>query len=134
MASAIKISSFEFFIFNLYYYNIFFVFLVLIVIIFITTLVAGAGVYVYKSYLEKRIAVQDTSLNSARDDFEPKLITELISKIDRFKIYKQTFEAYKDNKNYQLSNGKPDIRKIKKEAADKLITEIINNGENWHII
>jgi len=57
----------------------------------------------------------------------PKLITELISKIDRFKIYKQTFDTYKNLKAYQLSNGKPDIRKIKKEAVDKLISEVIIN-------
>lgn len=55
----------------------------------------------------------------------PKLVTELISKIDRFKIYKQTFEDYKNV--YKLSNGKPDIRKIKKEAVDKLIAEVIIN-------
>ncbi len=61
----------------------------------------------------------------------PKLVTEMMSKIDKFKIYKQTFEAYKNNKAYQLPNGKPDIRKIKKEAVDKLIAEIIvNKGEN----
>lgn len=61
----------------------------------------------------------------------PKLVTELISKIERFKIYKATFEKYKNNKNYQLPNGKPDIRKIKKEAVDKLIAEVIvNNSEN----
>jgi hypothetical protein len=57
----------------------------------------------------------------------PKLVTEMISKIDRFKIYKQTLEAYKNNKAYQLPNGKPDIRKIKKEAVDKLIAELIIN-------
>lgn len=55
----------------------------------------------------------------------PKLITELISKIGRFKIYNITLEAYKNNKHYQLSDGKPDIRKIKKEAVDKLIAEVI---------
>ena len=61
----------------------------------------------------------------------PKLITELISKIDRFKIYKQVLDVYKNDKNYQLENGKPDIRKIKKEAVDKLIAEVIvNNSEN----
>lgn len=60
----------------------------------------------------------------------PKMVTEMISKIDRFDIYQRTLEAYKNNKNYQLSNGKPDIRKIKKEAVDKLIAElIINNNE-----
>lgn len=56
---------------------------------------------------------------------DPKLITDLISKIDRFKIYNATLEAYKNNKNYQLANGKPNIRKIKKEAVDKLIAEVV---------
>ena len=55
----------------------------------------------------------------------PKLITEMISKINRFKIYDETLKAYKGKKAYQLSNGKPDIRKIKKEAVDKLIAELI---------
>jgi hypothetical protein len=55
----------------------------------------------------------------------PKLITQLISKIDRFKIYKQVLDTYSKRKEYQLSNGKPDIRKIKKEAVDKLIAELI---------
>ncbi len=55
----------------------------------------------------------------------PEIVTELISKINRFKIYKQTFEEYKNK--YILPNGKPDIRKIKKEAVDKLITEVIIN-------
>jgi hypothetical protein len=57
----------------------------------------------------------------------PKLVTAMISKIDRFKIYDDTLKAYKGKKAYQLSNGKPDIRKIKKEAVDKLIAELIIN-------
>lgn len=61
----------------------------------------------------------------------PELITQMISKIDKFKIYKYTFEQYKNNKNYQTADGKPNIRKIKKEAVDKLIAElIINDGTN----
>jgi hypothetical protein len=61
----------------------------------------------------------------------PSLVTEMISKIDRFKIYNQTLEQYRNNKAYQLPNGKPDIRKIKKEAVDRLISElIINGGQN----
>jgi len=61
----------------------------------------------------------------------PKMVTEMISKIDKFKIYDITLKQYSGNKNYQLPNGKPDIRKIKKEAVDKLIAEIIvNNNEN----
>lgn len=55
------------------------------------------------------------------------MVTEMISKIDRFKIYNTTLEAYKGKKSYQLPNGKPDIRKIKKEAVDKLIAELIIN-------
>lgn len=58
----------------------------------------------------------------------PKMITEMISKIDRFKIYNITLQAYKNNVEYQLPNGKPNIRKIKKEAVDKLIAELIVNG------
>ena len=61
---------------------------------------------------------------------DPKLITEMISKIGNFAIYQRTFNEYKDNPAYQLADGKPDIRKIKKEAVDKLITEVIvNQGE-----
>lgn len=56
----------------------------------------------------------------------PALVTEMISKIGNFKIYKQVFEQYKNNPYYQI-NGKPDIRKIKKEAVDKLIAEVIVN-------
>lgn len=67
------------------------------------------------------------------EQVEPKLITEMISKIDRFKIYKTTFELYKNDKNYQLENGKPDIRKIKKEAVDKLISEILINKLNGNV-
>jgi hypothetical protein len=56
----------------------------------------------------------------------PSLVTEMISKIGNFKIYKETFEQYKNNPAYQI-NGKPNIRKIKKEAADRLIAEVIVN-------
>jgi hypothetical protein len=55
----------------------------------------------------------------------PRLITELISKIDRFKIYNKVFNTYKGRKEYQLANGKPDIRKIKKEAVDQLLAQVI---------
>lgn len=55
----------------------------------------------------------------------PKMITEMISKIGRFSIYSRTLEEYKNNPNYQLPNGKPDIRKIKREAVDKLIAELV---------
>ena len=59
------------------------------------------------------------------EKLDPKFVTAMISKIDRFAIYKKVLKAYEDDKNYQLPNGKPDIRKIKKEAVDKLIAELI---------
>ena len=55
----------------------------------------------------------------------PEIITEMISQIGKFKIYTTVFDAYSKDKRYQLPNGKPNIRKIKKEAVDKLITELI---------
>ena len=57
----------------------------------------------------------------------PRIVTEMIAKINRFEIYDKTLKAYKGKKAYQLSDGKPDIRKIKKEAVDKLIAELIIN-------
>jgi len=59
----------------------------------------------------------------------PQMVTEMISKIDRFKIYKTTLEQYKNDPRYQLENGKPNIRKIKIEAVGKLIAEVIINKE-----
>ena len=51
----------------------------------------------------------------------------MISKIGRFKIYDETLKAYKGKKAFQLPDGKPDIRKVKKKAVDKLIAELIIN-------
>lgn len=62
------------------------------------------------------------------EQVNPKLVTQMIARIGSFQIYKDTFEQYKDNKDYQLPDGKPDIRKIKKEAVDKLLAEMIING------
>jgi hypothetical protein len=59
------------------------------------------------------------------EQVDPKMITEMISKITRFKIYQKTLDAYKLDPEYQLPNGKPNIRKIKKEAVDKLIAELV---------
>lgn len=65
------------------------------------------------------------------EQVNPKMMTEMMSRITRFSIYQKTLKAYGGNKAYQLPDGRPDIRKIKKEAVDKLLAEIIvNNGEN----
>jgi len=57
----------------------------------------------------------------------PTLMTKMIAEIGNTTLYKQVFEEYKDNSYYKLPDGRPNIRKIKKEAVDKLITERIVN-------
>ena len=60
----------------------------------------------------------------------PTLMTKMISEIGKYKLYQLVFNQYKDNKYYQLPDGKPNIRKIKKEAVDRLIVEkIIEQSE-----
>lgn len=69
------------------------------------------------------------------EQVNPSLVTEMISRIDKFKIYKRVLDVYRDDPRYQLPNGKPDIRKIKKEAVDKLIAEVIvrqSEGSNMY--
>lgn len=71
--------------------------------------------------IEELIHIATSSLEQTN----PQLITEMISKISNFKIYDRVLNTYKDNPNYQTKDGKPDIRKIKKEAVDKLIAELV---------
>ena len=64
------------------------------------------------------------------EQVNPTLMTKMIAEIGKYDIYKQVFDQYKDNKYYQLPDGRPNIRKIKKEAVDKLIVEkIIEQSE-----
>lgn len=59
------------------------------------------------------------------EQINPQMVTQMIGKIGNFKIYQQVFDVYSKKKDYQTSDGKPNIRKIKKEAVDKLIAELI---------
>lgn len=75
-------------------------------------------------------AITEETVHIARAIIEqttPSLVTSMIAKIDRFKIYNEVLKEYSKKKAYQLANGKPDIRKIKQEAVDKLIAEVIIN-------
>ena len=63
----------------------------------------------------------------------PNLITTLLKRINKYQIYQDTLNQYKNNIYYQDSSGKPDIRKIKKEALDKLLVEVIINQSNGDI-
>ncbi len=53
------------------------IFSIIGVVIFITSLVAAGGAYGYKVYAEKKVLSQAQSLESARAEFEPKLISDL---------------------------------------------------------
>ena len=61
------------------------------------------------------------------EQVNPALMTKMISEIGRFKIYDQVYKQYSQDPRYQTSDGKPNIRKLKKEAVDKLIAEHIVN-------
>lgn len=77
---------------------------------------------------KENVATTEEMVHIARamiEQVDPKIVTEMISKITRFKIYKQVLAAYSEDPNYILPNGKPDIRKLKSEAVDKLIAELI---------
>jgi hypothetical protein len=64
------------------------------------------------------------------EQVNPKLMTQMISQIGKYKIYDEVFKEYSEDPRYQTPEGKPDIRKLKKEAVDKLIVEhIINQKE-----
>lgn len=67
------------------------------------------------------------------------LLQAMMKDITKYDIYKQTYNQYKSDPNYQ-TNGKVDFKKIKKEAIGKLIAEYVikqnegveaNFGKTW---
>lgn len=58
---------------------------------------------------------------------DPALFNQLLKEIGSYRMYNQVFAEYSQDKNYQTKDGKPDIRKIKKEAIGKLLAQIIIN-------
>lgn len=61
------------------------------------------------------------------------LFQEMMDKITSLPIYKQVFEAYKNEPLYQ-KNGRPDITKIKKEAIGKQLTQTIINQQSQSFV
>jgi hypothetical protein len=58
----------------------------------------------------------------------PQLFNQLINKVGNYQLYRAVFNTYKDV--YKTPDGKPDIRKIKKEGVGKVLSEyIIRNNE-----
>ena len=56
---------------------------------------------------------------------DPALFNKLLSEIGKYNIYNDVFNLYSQDKNYQTPDGKPNIRKIKKEAIGKLLAEMV---------
>lgn len=56
---------------------------------------------------------------------DPALFNKLLSEINGYNLYKNVVAEYASLKDYQTPDGKPDIRKLKKEAIAKVLTEVI---------
>lgn len=74
------------------------------------------------------VALTEEAMHFAVEILEqtnPKLFNKLLSEIGKYKIYSEVFAVYSQDADYQTSDGKPDIRKIKKEAIGKLLAETV---------
>jgi len=58
---------------------------------------------------------------------DPALFNKLLGEVNNYRMYKQVFAEYSQDKSYQTADGKPNIRKIKKEAIAKILTEVVIN-------
>jgi hypothetical protein len=60
----------------------------------------------------------------------PGLFNKMLSEINSFQVYSDVLRDYSNDPLYQTRDGKPDIRKLKKEAiAKQLVNTIINKVE-----
>jgi len=60
----------------------------------------------------------------------PKLFNQLLKEINNYALLRDVMSEYSTNPLYQTTDGKPDIRKIKKEAIGKVLAEtVINQNE-----
>jgi len=55
--------------------------------------------------------------------FEPKLFKEMMNRVANYDLYGKIVDLYKNDKEYQLSDGKPNIPKLKEETLTRLFVE-----------
>ena len=55
--------------------------------------------------------------------FEPKLFKEMMNRVGSYDLYGKIVDLYKNDKDYQLPDGKPDIVKLKQETLTRLFVE-----------
>jgi hypothetical protein len=58
---------------------------------------------------------------------DPGLFNKMLREINSYAILNDVIAEYGNNPNYQTPEGKPDIRKLKKEAIAKVLTESVIN-------
>lgn len=66
----------------------------------------------------------------------PGLLNQMMSEITKLPIYQEVYNQYSGNPQYQKADGKPDLRKIKKEAiAKQLVSETTQPEKvvNWWV-
>lgn len=84
-------------------------------------------------YGKEDVALTEEAMHFAVEIIEqrdPKLFNQLLKEVNSYKLYDQVVKNYGKLADYQGADGKPDIRKLKKEAIAKILTEtVINNNE-----
>lgn len=76
------------------------------------------------------IALPEEAMHLAVDLIEqtdPKLFNDMMNRIGRYKLFEQVISEYQNNPFYQTKEGRPDVRKIKKEAIGKVLAETVIN-------
>lgn len=64
---------------------------------------------------------------------DPKLFKQMMGQVGNYNLFTQVIRDYKDIKEYQTPDGKPDIIKLKKETIAKVLAQTIidkNEGAN----
>jgi len=79
-------------------------------------------------------ALPEEAMHFATDIIEqtnPALFNRLMKEVNSYQTYKDVLADYGTDPLYQTKEGKPDIRKLKKEAIGKILAEVIIN-QNKH--
>lgn len=82
---------------------------------------------------KENVALIEEAMHFAVEIIEqrnPTLFNKLLKEINSYAIFNDVVAEYGNNPNYQTADGKPDIRKLKKEAIGKVLAEsVINKNE-----
>jgi hypothetical protein len=74
------------------------------------------------------IALPEEAMHFAVEILEqkdPALFNQLLKEIGNYRMLQQVIDQYGSDPNYQTADGKPNIRKLKKEAIAKVLAEVV---------